>query len=126
MTALSLVFLGLFQITSYRSVPSQTDASPFITSIGEHVHPHGIAVSRDLLCPKAIGKTKKHKRMKCSNKDKLHYGDWVFVEGYGIKVVNDVMHERHKQSIDLWVSTHAEEKAVQVRKGEVWLIKCPD
>jgi hypothetical protein len=119
---LELAFIGILQITSYRSVELQTDSTPFVTSTGEHVHKNGVAVSRDLLCPRAYGRTKRHRRVDCTHKHRLHYGDWVYVNGYGIKVVNDVMHERHSQAIDMWVSSHAEEKRVQVRKGDVWLI----
>lgn len=43
------LLLGQMTITSYRSIPKQTDSSPHYTSIGEHVHPHGCAVSQDLL-----------------------------------------------------------------------------
>lgn len=119
---LELAFIGLLQITSYRSVESQTDSSPFYTSIGEKVHKYGVAVSRDLLCPLVKDKNKLHKRDKCAHKNRLHYGDWIYVEGFGLRVVNDTMHPRHRRHIDLWVATHAEEKAIQVRKGEVWLV----
>lgn len=102
------ILIGNMMITSYRSVPNQTDSSPFTTSIGERVHPHGIAVSRNLL--KRWG-------------GPLDYGDTVYIEGYGVKIVNDCMHERHKNHVDIWVSTAAEEKAIGVKKGNIWLIK---
>jgi 3D (Asp-Asp-Asp) domain-containing protein len=101
------VFLGTMTVTSYRSVPSQTDSSPWITSIGERVHPHGVAVSRDLL--------KK-------NGGPLNYGDTIYVQGYGFKVVNDVMHKRYKRHIDLWVSTYSQEHRIGVRTKDIWLI----
>ena len=119
---LEMMFIGILQITSYRSVPHQTDNSPFITSTGEHVHKNGVAVSRDLLCRLVKDKTKLHKRTSCKHKTALHYGDWIFVEGFGLKQINDVMHHRHSRAIDLWVSTYAEEKKIQVRKGDVWLV----
>ena len=102
------VLIGNLTVTSYRSVANQTDDSPFYTSIGEHVTPHGVAVSRDLL--KRWG-------------GPLNYGDTVYVEGYGMKVVNDCMNERYKNSVDLWVSSYAEEKAVGVKHRRLWLIK---
>jgi hypothetical protein len=125
MTILNLMFIGLLQITSYQSVPEQTDSSPFHTSIGEHVHKHGVAASRDLLCPATFFKKTKirlHKRNAGCPSGRLHYGDWVYVQGFGPKQVNDTMNARHKRSIDLWVGSHAEEKRIQVRKGEVWLM----
>jgi 3D (Asp-Asp-Asp) domain-containing protein len=111
------VFLGTMTVTSYRSVPSQTDSSPWITSIGERVHPHGVAVSRDLL--------KK-------NGGPLNYGDTIYIQGYGLKVVNDVMNKRYKRHIDIWVTTYAQEHKIGVRTKDIWLItptleeaKCP-
>lgn len=102
------VLIANATVTSYRSVATQTDGSPFTTSIGEHVHPHGVAVSRDLLARWG---------------GPLNYGDTIYVEGYGFKVVNDCTHERLKQHVDLWVATYEEEKAVGVRRGRIWLVK---
>ena len=68
--------IGNMAITSYRSVEGQTDSSPFITATGEYVSPHGVALSRDLL--KRWGGL-------------VEYGDYIYIEGYGIKVVNDCM-----------------------------------
>lgn len=105
---LTAIFIGSMTITSYRSVHSQTDNSPFITSIGEHVHPHGVAVSRDLLSRWG---------------GSLNYGDTIFIEGYGLKVVNDVMNARHKQSVDIWVATLNDERKVGIRYKRVWLVQ---
>ena len=96
------------EVTSYRSVPSQTDDTPFITATGEHVHSKGVALSRDLL-ERWGGPVK--------------YGDTVFIEGFGFKVVNDTMNKRHKKHADIWVRTYEEEKLIGWRKGRVWLIK---
>lgn len=114
----TMVLLGLLigpmTITSYRSVPSQTDDSPFTTSIGERVHPHGIAVSQNLL--KRWG-------------GPLNYGDVLYVEGIGFKVVNDVMNPRHRDHVDVWVSSFAKERAFSKRwcgkKTRIWLVKEP-
>lgn len=109
---LTALLIGNLSITAYRSVPSQTDDSPYVTSIGERVHPHGVAVSRDLL--KRWG-------------GPLNYGDVLYIEDIGFKVVNDCMAERHKQHIDIWVSTLEKEKAFhkkfKARKVKVWLVK---
>jgi len=95
--ALTLVLITNIQITGYQSLKSQTDDSPFVTSTGEHVCRHGVAVSQDLL---ASGK--------------IRYGDWLYIEGIGLKFVNDTMNPRIKNSIDIWVSSHGEEK-------DIWL-----
>lgn len=88
--------LGQLMVTAYRSVPEQTDDSPFITSIGHRTHPFGCAVSQDLL---ASGKVK--------------YGDFLHIEGVGSCVVNDTTHERHTNLVDKWVETYAQEKALK-------------
>ena len=110
--ALVLTLIGQLQTTAYRSVPSQTDDSPFTTSIGERVHPHGIAVSQDLL--------KK-------NGGPLDYGDLIYVENLGFKIVNDCMANRHRRRADVWVPNYASEKAFDEkfkgRRLKVFLVK---
>src|SRR5688572_15602061 len=108
------VYVGTMSLTSYRSVPAQTDDSPYITSIGHHVHPYGVAVSRDLL---ANGKA-------C-------YGDALVIKDVrtgktSIKLVNDCMAKRHKNAIDLWVGSYPEEKAVGRSKAQVWVLRSPE
>jgi 3D (Asp-Asp-Asp) domain-containing protein len=100
--------VGVLQVTSYRSVTEQTDSSPFYTSTGEKVHPFGVALSRDLL--KRWG-------------GPFDYGDLVYIDGYGFKIVNDCMAQRHKKAIDIWVETLAQEKKIGVRRANVWLVK---
>jgi 3D (Asp-Asp-Asp) domain-containing protein len=101
-----VTLLGDMTVTSYRSVPEQTDDSPFITSIGERTHKGGVAVSQDLLKSGVV-----------------KYGDIIYVEGYGFKIVNDTMNPRHKNHIDLWVENYAQEKAVGVRKLHVYRVR---
>lgn len=102
-----LVFIGSLTVTSYRSIPSQTDSSPWITSIGERVTVRGCAVSQDLL--------KEHG-------GPLDYGDLIYVDGFGFRFINDCMNQRHKNSIDLWVKTKDDESKVGVRKLKVYLV----
>ncbi len=109
-STLTLVLISQLVVTSYRSVPAQTDSSPFYTSTGEHVCKDGIAVSQDLLLS-----------------GKVKYGDWVYVESIGLKKVNDTMNPRHKRHVDIWVGTYREEKEFDQqyghRKLKVWLVK---
>jgi 3D (Asp-Asp-Asp) domain-containing protein len=98
--------LGQLMLTAYRSVPQQTDDSPFITSIGHRTHPYGIAVSQDLL---AAGKVK--------------YGDYLCVERLGCYVVNDTMNQRHTNSADIWVATYEQEKAIPPKLRKVVRIR---
>ena len=109
---LTIIFIGNLITTSYRSVPECTDDSPFITSNGERVSPHGVAVSRDL-----------HERWG----GPLKYGDLLYIEGNGFKIVNDVMAARFKQRLDIWVPTYDAEKVFdkkfKSKKLRVWMIK---
>ena len=103
------LFLGNLQVTSYRSVPEQTDSSPFFTSIGDKVCRDGVAVSQDLLKSK-----------------KIKYGDWLYIEGVGLKRVNDTMNKRFKNHLDIWVGSLEEEKKFHKKFGDkklnVWVV----
>lgn len=128
------VLVGNLTVTSYRSIPQQTDSTPFHTSTGAHVEPGGAAISRDLLCGAC---RKLHKR--CAHPEyqkKIHYGDWLYVEGYGFRFVNDCMSntsnirvkdKRYKRiiynQIDIWVNSYKEEKTVGIKKLNVYRIK---
>lgn len=104
-----VIFIGNITLTSYRSVPEQTDDSPFFTSTGERVSVRGCAVSRDLL--------KK-------NGGSLDYGDLIYIEGVGFRFVNDCMAARHKRSVDIWVSTYKDEKKIGYRPNQkIWLVR---
>lgn len=90
------ILLGTMTATAYRSVPEQTDNSPFITATGGRVHRDGVALSRNLL--KRWG-------------GPVNYGDIVYIEDIGFKVVNDSMNKRHFNHVDIWVKTYKEEKS---------------
>lgn len=109
-------------VTAYRSVPSQTDSSPFHTAIGEHVSNAGVAVSRDQLCPASLFRDiriKRHSAAVCNLKHKVHYGDVVHITGIGYRIVNDCMAARHRNAWDIWVQNHAAEKAITPMKRKV-------
>jgi 3D (Asp-Asp-Asp) domain-containing protein len=102
------VLLGLLQVTSYRSVPEQTDTSPYYTSIGVHVHPHGVAVSQDLL-----------------RSHQVAYGDVLYIDGYGYFIVNDCMAARMTNAVDIWVETYEQEKKIGLRYRQVYVLRKP-
>jgi 3D (Asp-Asp-Asp) domain-containing protein len=103
-----VILLGVLTVTSYRPIAEQTKpecTSRFhcTTSIDDGVTKFGVAVSQDLL-----------------KSGELHYGDVIYVEGYGNRIVNDTMNPRHKRCIDLMVFTRDEEKAVGTRKLKIF------
>lgn len=104
-----LVFLAVVTLTSYQPIPAQTDDSPTWTANGDRTTKYGIAVSQDLL-----------------NEKGLHYGDIVYVEHFGYRVVNDCMNKRHTKSADLLVFTHAEEKRIGTRHLKLWKVRGPN
>lgn len=106
MTLPALILLSTMTVTSYRAIPSQTDSSPSYTSINHHVHPYGVAVSRDLLASQTV----------C-------YGDAIVIPGLGVRIVNDTMHSRIKQSVDIFVETHKEEKKIGTRKLTITVLR---
>lgn len=88
-------------------------------------------MSRDLLCNAC---RQLHRR--CDHPEvsgKLHYGDWLYVDEFGYRQINDIMGdyttERHgkkkvriliRQHVDIFVDTWDEEHYVGVRQLDVY------
>ena len=111
---IKLVLLGMLTVTSYRPVPAQTkpectSRDHCRTSIDDGITKYGVAVSQDMLAD-----------------GRVHYGDVLYVGGYGWRIVNDCMAARHRNSIDLLVLTKPEERAVGVRHMKVYAVQRRD
>lgn len=129
------VFISSMVVTAYQSRPSQTDSTPYRTSINERVNGSGVAAHPSLLCRQAKISTGRatfrlcHRDAGCPDKNKLHYGDVIYIEGVGTKIVNDVMANKTKlgAKLDVWVPTNDAErehyKKFGIRKLRIWLIK---
>lgn len=107
------ILLGILTVTSYRPVPEQTKpecTSRFhcTTSIDDGITKTGVAVSQDML-----------------RDGRVHYGDVLWVEGYGYRTVNDCMGPHNRNAIDLMVFTRDEEKAIGVRHKKVFVLSEP-
>lgn len=130
--------VGKLTITSYRSIPQQTDDSPLYTSTNQHVYKGGCAISRDLLC-KACRRLH-HRCKRPDDRRYIHYGDYLYVQGHGIVQVNDVMgavehytvrtkggkkirFHTIRNQIDIWCASYAEEKRYGVSKVFVWRLE---
>lgn len=89
-------------VTAYQSDVNQTDSTPNITCINTKVGPGTIAVSRDMFELLNIA-----------------FGDKLYIMGYGVYVVNDIMNKRYTRSVDIWVPKNAktfkEENVLVVR-----------
>lgn len=108
-----LVSTMSWQVTSYRSVPEQTDSTPFNTSTGARTNGAVCAVSQDQLG------------------NKIRYGDYLYVEIPAKPElsrycwVSDTMNKRVKHAIDFWVESKAQEHKVGVRRGFVYKLPAP-
>jgi 3D (Asp-Asp-Asp) domain-containing protein len=108
-----LILLGILTCTSYRPVPEQTkpectSREHCRTANDDNVSELGVAISQDFL-----------------DSGIIHYGDCVYIDGFGYRLVNDCMHRRHKKRVDVFVYTYAEEKKFGVRHLKVWLVQPP-
>ena len=106
-----VLLLGILTATSYRPVPAQTkpectSRDHCRTANNENVSELGVAVSQDFL-----------------DSGRLHYGDCLYIDGVGFRVVNDCLNRRYKESVDVFVYTLKEERAFGVRHLKVWLIR---
>jgi 3D (Asp-Asp-Asp) domain-containing protein len=109
-----LILLGTMTVTSYQAIPAQTKPECInrlhcTTSIDDGITRYGCAVSQDLL-----------------KSGEIHYGDVIYIPGFGYRVVNDTMHPRHMRCVDLLVFTRAEEKMVGVRKLKIYVVSQPE
>lgn len=108
---IKLILLGTLTVTSYRPVPWQTKPEctsryHCTTAINDNVTQFGVAVSQDLL-----------------KSGEVHYGDVLYIDGVGYRVVNDCMGPAASRQIDLLVFTKAEEKKIGTRHYRVYVLK---
>lgn len=113
MTMIELTLIGTLTLTSYQAIPQQTrpeckNRHECQTSIGDGITMFGAAASQDLL---ASGR--------------LHYGDVIYVPGFGYRTINDTMNKRIRNSIDLLVFSREEEKRVGVRHIKIYRLGEP-
>jgi 3D (Asp-Asp-Asp) domain-containing protein len=108
---LKIILIGILQVTSYQPVPQQTRAGcngihDCFTSVGDVPTKFGAAASQDLLA-----------------NGTLHYGDPIYVQGIGWRIINDTMNPRHRNAIDVMVWTRGDEHAIGVRHARVYTVQ---
>ncbi len=90
-------------ITAYTARKQETNNDPNNTAIMETPMPgQSIAVSRDL---------------------QFMLGKRVYIPGYGVRRVNDLMNSRYEKSIDILVSSVSEARKIGKKKGYIILIE---
>lgn len=72
-------------VSAYSSTRAQTDSTPWTTADMSGVRPGIVAVSRDLMSE--LG---------------LQFGQRIYLSGFGIFEVRDVMHRRWSRRVDIW------------------------
>lgn len=109
----AILISSFTMVTAYRAVPEQTKPEcrgryGCTTSIGENVSMLGAAVSQDLL---ASGK--------------VRYRDVLFIPSVGYRIVNDCTNRRLRNTVDVFVYTWDQEKAVTPHRSPVYVIRTP-
>ncbi len=90
------------EITAYTARKEECDDTPWFTAIMEKPIPGGtIAVSRDL---------------------KHLLGKRVYMLGYGVRRVNDLMNERYSKRVDILVASVDEAYRHGIKKGKLVII----
>ena len=113
----------VLRATGYNSLESQTDDTPFTTAIGSQTRPGIVAISRDLL-----GGSIPYGSL-VRLKDLGGYyggGHGKFQEkldAQGLFIVEDTLHARKEQQVDVWFESYTEALQWGVRKVEVELVR---
>ena len=102
--------------TAYTSHPSQTDSTPFITATGARTRLGVIAVSRDLLDDLPYGSRVKLQDLSGGGRFNRLFSDRVFV-------VEDTMHARWRNRIDVWFPDNGTAIRFGVRKLKVTVLR---
>ena len=100
-------------LTCYQPVKSQCDKEPLVTADGSKINLHHLkrgsikwcAISRDLLYLFPKNKPKR-----------------VFIEGFGVYEVKDIMHKRHKHRIDILIHPK-NSKRISIKNVKVKILK---
>lgn len=100
-------------LTCYQPVVSQCNSEPLVTADGSKINLHHLkhnkikwcAISRDLLWLFPKGKPKR-----------------IWIEGYGVYEVKDVMNKRHKHRVDILIHPK-NSKRIKVTNVKIRIIK---
>lgn len=110
--------------TAYNSLPEQTSGDPFTTATGERTRFGIIAVSRELL-PKHIpyGSLVRIRDLGYFKDGRGHGKYQAMLDAQDYFIVEDTLHMRKREQIDVWFETLAEALEWGVRKVEVEVVR---
>ena len=113
----------VLRATGYNSLESQTDDTPFITAIGSQTRPGIVAISRDLLA----GSIPYGSLVRLKDLGGYYgggYGEFQdMLDAQGLFVVEDTLHRRKTQQVDVWFESYYEALQWGIRKVEVELVR---
>jgi len=114
----------VLRATGYNSMVDQTDATPFITSTGQHTRFGIIAVSPDLLGRDLPYGSLVRIQDLGNYYSGRGYGRYQsLLDGQGLFVVEDTMHYRKHDQVDIWFSDYASAVNWGVRKVRVEVVR---
>ena len=113
----------VLKATGYNSLESQTDDTPFTTATGTQTRPGIVAISRDLLG----GSVPYGSLVRLKDLGGYHGGGYgkfqETLDAQGLFIVEDTLHQRKTQQVDVWFETYSEALAWGVRKVELELVR---
>lgn len=110
--------------TGYNSLVDQTDTTPFITSTGQHTRFGIIAVSQDLLSHDLPYGTLVRIKDLGNYYTGRGFGRYQgLLDGQGVFIVEDTMHARKRDQIDIWFGDYASAVNWGVRKVQLEVIR---
>lgn len=110
--------------TGYNSLASQTDATPHITAIGTRTRFGIIAVSRDLLSSDIpYGSLVRIKDLGSYHGGRGAGAFQALLDSQGVFIVEDTMHARKRNQIDVWFPGRGDALSWGVRQVEVEVVR---
>ena len=103
---------AVLRSTAYNSLPNQTDSTPFITATGTRTRVGVVALSRDMLRLFPYGTKIRIEDLS---------GNHPYVNGR-VFIVEDTMHARKTNQIDVWMPNRSQAMQWGVRKVRVTVV----
>ena len=114
----------ILRATGYNSLVSETDSTPFITATGERTRFGIVAVSRDLLNGSLpYGSLVRLKDLGDYKTGRGHGAFQSMLDAQGLFIVEDTMHLRKRQQVDIWFETYGQAASWGVRQVELEIVR---